>query len=80
MCLTDAVNVKLYSRCESVETIHMESSQHAGVAVRKCANSAADYGKHAFSVIEVVYQAAEAPNVVRVGGSLREGGSPRCGA
>ena len=42
MCLTDAVNVKLYSRCESVEVIAPGGPRHAGVAVRKCANCAAD--------------------------------------
>ena len=71
--------MKLYSKCESVEVISQRGPRHAGVAVRKCANCAADYGKHAFSVIEVVYQAAEAPNEVRMGGSLREGGAARCG-
>ena len=42
MCLTDAVNVKLYSECESVEVISQRGPRHAGVAVRKCANCAAD--------------------------------------
>ena len=42
MCLTDAVNVKLYSKCESVEVIAPGGPRHAGVAVRKCANCAAD--------------------------------------
>ena len=44
-------------------------------ALQLLANCAADYGKHAFSMIGVVYQAAEAPNEVRMGGSLREGGA-----
>ena len=36
------MNVKLYSECESVEVISQRGPRHAGVAVRKCANCAAD--------------------------------------